>query len=73
MIGGCFVTAGSGLGSTALLFARLNPSCIAKCFAQQELDLTVQTAQIIIRPPLQIAQDLGINPYEKRLSFRHNY
>jgi hypothetical protein len=38
---------------------------------QQKLDLRVQAAQIVVRPPLHRVEHRGIDPKEKRLPLRH--
>jgi hypothetical protein len=38
---------------------------------QQELDLTVQTAQVVIRPPLHVVQQVAIDAKKKGFALCH--
>jgi hypothetical protein len=47
------------------------PLRLLERFPQQEFDLTVQAAQIVVCPTLNRVKDISIYPQEKRFPIRH--
>jgi len=44
---------------------------LSERFSQQEFDLAVQAAQIVVCPPLHSVEHVAIDPKQKRFPFRH--
>ncbi len=52
---------------------RVQPSDSAKRVAQDELDLPVETSQVVVRPALERLQDVWVDPQQERFPLRHGY